>query len=278
MRACLNNRGGFDRVLMAVAATFITVSATSAMAQDPARSSAAELAIDAAVPRPEPANVPPPTAADFKMDTTASTTPAASDAAKPADVATTPAPVTTDPATLAPSVPLPESTQTSTVPAAPATAVAPAPAAASVTPAPATPAAEPPVKVSNVAPADQPVADKLKDTLAAKSLRYFDRRTERAAVDKFYSARDYAPLWTQGGSLTGNAKGAIARLKDAASEGLNASDYPVPDFAAATTPDALADADLKLTSSVLDYARQAQSGRMHWSQVSADIQYPEHPT
>ena len=28
---------------------------------------------------------------------------------------------------------------------------------------------------------------------------------------------------------------------------------------------------------MLDYARQAQSGRMHWSQVSADIQYPEHP-
>ena len=52
----------------------------------------------------------------------------------------------------------------------------------------------------------------------------------------------------------------------------------MPDFAVATTPDALAEADLKLTSSVLDYARQAQSGRMHWSQVSADIQYPEHPT
>jgi murein L,D-transpeptidase YcbB/YkuD len=28
---------------------------------------------------------------------------------------------------------------------------------------------------------------------------------------------------------------------------------------------------------MLDYARQAQSGRMHWSQVSGDIQYPEHP-
>ena len=40
----------------------------------------------------------------------------------------------------------------------------------------------------------------------------------------------------------------------------------------------LADAELKLTSSMLDYARQAQSGRMHWSQVSADILYPDHPT
>ena len=52
----------------------------------------------------------------------------------------------------------------------------------------------------------------------------------------------------------------------------------MPDFAAATSPDALAEAELKLTSSMLDYARQAQSGRMHWSQLSSDVLYPEHPT
>src|SRR6476620_8829541 len=74
MRDCSTNRAGFDRVLMAVAATFLTVSATSALAgvSDTPRTSAAELAIDAAVPRPEPANVPPPTASDFKTDSTAS--------------------------------------------------------------------------------------------------------------------------------------------------------------------------------------------------------------
>ena len=72
MRDCLKNRAGFDRVLMTVAATFLTVSATSALAAQSTtpRASAAELAIDAAVPRPEPANVPPPTVGDFKMDTT----------------------------------------------------------------------------------------------------------------------------------------------------------------------------------------------------------------
>ena len=137
----------------------------------------------------------------------------------------------------------------------------------------ATPAAEPakePTKAaSNVAPADQPVADKLREMLGGKSLRYFDRKAERSAVEKFYTAREFAPLWTQGGALSEGGKGVIARLKDAASEGLNASDYPVPDFAAAAGPDALAEADLKLTASMLDYARQAQSGRMHWSQVSA---------
>ena len=87
MRDCSTNRAGFDRVLMAVAATFLAVSATSALAQsDGPRTSPAELAIDAAVPRPEPANVPPPTASDFKMDTTAAT-PDATRAAAPSTTA-----------------------------------------------------------------------------------------------------------------------------------------------------------------------------------------------
>ena len=130
---------------------------------------------------------------------------------------------------------------------------------------------------STVPAADQPVADKLREQLAAKSLRLFDRKGERQAVEKFYAAREYAPMWTASGSLTASAKGVIARLKDAASEGLVPADYPVPNFAA-TSPDALAEAELKLTSSMLDYARQAQSGRMHWSQLSSDVLYPEHPT
>ena len=72
MRDCWKSRSGYDRALMMVAATFLTVSASSALAQNDApRSSAAELAIDAAVPRPEPANVPPPTAADINLDTVA---------------------------------------------------------------------------------------------------------------------------------------------------------------------------------------------------------------
>jgi murein L,D-transpeptidase YcbB/YkuD len=269
MRDCLKNRAGYDRVLMAVAATFLTVSATSAVAQnDQPRNGAAELAIDAAVPRPEPANVPPPTVNDFKADTTgalttdapkvtAKTTDTKPVETKPTDVATAPV---AEPAKVEPS----KSDTATVTPAQPPAATAPA--------------AEPAKAASNVPAADQPVADKLRDMLGAKSARYFDRKAERAAVEKFYTARDFAPLWTQGGSLTASAKGVVARLKDAASDGLNASDYPVPDFAAATTPDALAEAELKLTASMLDYARQAQSGRMHWSQVSGDIQYPEHPT
>ena len=270
MRDCVTTRGGYDRVLMAVAATFLAVSATSALAQgDAPRNNAAELAIDAAIPLPEPANVPPPTASDFKLDTTATVSPGpAKTPDKTPDLAKTPeqakAPEPTKPldAVAAPA-------------AEPAKTMASPPAATATAPEP----AKDPVKAaSNIPAADQPVADRLRDLIATKGARYFDRKTERAAVEKFYTGRDYAPIWTQAGNLTATAKGVIARLRDAAADGLNPADYPVPDFsAAAATPDALAEADLKLTESMLDYARQAQSGRMHWSQVSADIQYPEHP-
>ncbi|MBR0840107.1 L,D-transpeptidase family protein [Bradyrhizobium liaoningense] len=297
MRDCLNHRAGFDRVLMTVAATFLTVSASSALAQDQARSSAAELAIEAAIPRPEPANVPPPTASDIKLDTTATVQDSARESVKaetapapdkvetkPSDVATTPAPeapksetAKTEPSKTEPSKTEPSKTEPAKTEPAKADTATSTPAAPAAPAAAAVPAAEPVKAASNVPAADQPVADRLKDIIGAKTSRHFDRKNERAAIEKFYGARDFAPVWTQGGSLTTAAKGVIARLKDAASDGLNPADYPVPDFAAATTPDALADAELKLTASMFDYARQAQSGRMHWSQVSGDILYPEHP-
>jgi murein L,D-transpeptidase YcbB/YkuD len=257
MRDYSTGRAGLDRVLMAVAATFLAVSGTPALAQNQARSPA-DLAIDAAIPLPEPANVPPPTVNDFKPDTTASLP----DPAKATETA-----VETRPADTAAA---PASDGKKEEPAAPE------PAAATATPA-AEPAKEPVKAASNVAPADQPVADRLRELLAAKSSKYFDRKAERSAVEKFYTTREYAPVWTEAGALTAPARGVIARLKDAAADGLNAADYPVPDFAAAASPDALADAELKLTASMFDYARHAQSGRMHWSQVSADIQYPDHP-
>ncbi|TXJ08487.1 MAG: murein L,D-transpeptidase [Afipia sp.] len=249
---------GFDRILMAVAATFLSVAATSAHAQSGPSKNPADLAIDAAVPLPEPANVPPPTVNDFKPDpvkpgTAAAAAPAVAPAKK--DEAAAPATTATVP------------------PAATAPTAAPAPATAAAEPAKTDPAKTAPA----VAAADQPVADKLRDLIATKGARYFDRKNERTAVENFYKDRNYAPLWSEGGAATARAKSVIARLKDAGSEGLNPADYPTPDFAAATSPDAQAEAELRLTESMLDYARHAQSGRMHWSRVSADISYPEHP-
>ncbi|WP_438274229.1 L,D-transpeptidase family protein [Nitrobacter sp.] len=313
MRDYSTNRTGFDRFLMALAAAFLTVSTTAASAQtDTAKKSPAELAIDAAVPTPEPANVPPPTAADFKMNDVPPAPPLVSTSKpadnKAADTHTPPAETKSNAAdsaaasTAAPSAETKASDAKASetkAEAKPADALTPPAegakaetktddakkdATATVSPTAAPPAetarstASEPVKAaSNVPVADQPAAEKLHELLDTKAAKFFDRKAERTAIEKFYTERSYAPIWTGGGALTAQAKGVIARLKDAAADGLDPADYPVPNFAEATSPDQVAEADLKLTASMMDYARQAQSGRMHWSQVSADIQYPEHP-
>ena len=236
---------GFDRVLVAVAATFLAVAATGAQAQSSDTNATKELTIDSSVPRPEPANVPPPTAADVKAD-------AAAPAAAPTTAATTPV-LAAEPAKK-------EEAATPTVAPAVTTAA---------------PVIEP--SKADVATSLSPAGEKLRDLIVSKGAKYFDRKNERAAVENFYKDRNYASLWTDGGALNARGKSVVARLKSAGADGLNPADYPTPDFAAATSPDALAEAELKLTESMLDYARQAQSGRMHWSRVSADISYPEHP-
>jgi len=115
---------------------------------------------------------------------------------------------------------------------------------------------------------------------AIATSRQFDKRIERApdrkAIEAFYAARNYAPLWIHDGRLTARAKAAIARLKDAAAEGLDAADYAVPDFANLSGAEALADGDVTLTNSVLVFARHLQAGRISPRRVFAQVEYGDH--
>ncbi|MBX9710015.1 MAG: murein L,D-transpeptidase, partial [Xanthobacteraceae bacterium] len=65
MRDFSTGRTGYDRVLAAVAATFLMTGVALAQSE-PVK--APDAAISAAVPVPEPANVPPPSPADVKAD------------------------------------------------------------------------------------------------------------------------------------------------------------------------------------------------------------------
>jgi L,D-transpeptidase YcbB len=121
---------------------------------------------------------------------------------------------------------------------------------------------------------DIAIAEKLREILGAGAERMFERKNERAGASAFYSGRGFAPLWIEAGVANERAKTAIARLKAADADGLDPADYPTPDFvAAAGQPDALAEAELRLTGAVLTYARHAQTGRVHFSRVSGDVYY-----
>jgi len=195
---------------------------------------------------------------------TSDTPPAAStDSAKPAPANDAAAPAASP--TAQPSSDKPADAA-ATKPAEPATAQAATPA---VTDQPATQTATPAPAVTDK---NAEIAAKLRDL---KVERLGLRRDERSAVEAFYKARDFAPLWLTDGAANAKAKAAIDYLAHVDRDGLDPSEYPTPDFAAASGADALADAELKLTAAALTYARHAINGRVNYTRVSADISFPQ---
>ena len=164
----------------------------------------------------------------------------------------------------APTVASTESTTAATPAAAGATSNAAAPS----------PAAAVPAAISDT---DTAVSSQLHELANGKFDRILGGKKERATFEGFYSGRSYAPLWITDGKANARAKAAIAYLGQVDADGLDPADYPTPDFASLTDPAALAEAELKLTMSVVTYAHHAQVGRVHWSRVSGDIFYEQKP-
>jgi L,D-transpeptidase YcbB len=225
-----------------------------------------DAAVEAKVPLPEPANLPPPSISDLTptTETTGST----------ATVITLPDPPDLPPPTYKD---LPAPATTATVPATAAAPSAPEPAKAAATPEPEKPAeAAKPVEPVKAAAADQPLRDALREFIGSPRLaRLIERKTDRTAVEAFYAARDYAPLFAGNDGPTARARQAINHLRNADADGMDPADYPVPSFQSGGTPAALAEAEMRLIDSVLTYARHAQLGRVHYSRVSADIYYDQ---
>ena len=121
-----------------------------------------------------------------------------------------------------------------------------------------------------VADSNARIADQLRDALQGDAAKI--------ALQPFYSARSYAPLWSTDGQVNDRGRAAIAYLAGVGADGLDPADYPVPDFAPLSDPAALADAEIKLSTAVTNYAHHAQVGRVHWTRVSGDIFYELKPS
>src|SRR5262249_54844758 len=163
-------------------------------------------------------------------------------------------------------------------PPAPSAPAAAAPEAATPAAAPANPAiateqaAPPPDPMAALDPADRAVAEKVRDLFAAKTAdKIFLAKKERSAAEAFYQSRGFAPLWLDKGIENARSKAAIARLQRADADGLDINDYKTPNFAG-LTPEAQAEADLKLTQTVLTYARHVQAGRFPYARVSNNME------
>ena len=122
-----------------------------------------------------------------------------------------------------------------------------------------------------------PVAERLRAIVRSKEInRRIDWVPDRKAVESFYAARHYAPIWIHDGALSERGKAAIARLQNAAADGLDPADYPVPNFGTGANAEALAEGDLQLTNSVLDFARHLAVGRIAPRRVVSQIEYGDH--
>ena len=226
----------FDRILASTALALILGLSTAGFAQS--LSPEEMKRIEARVPVPDTNLAAPPTAADLVKPASAGT---ASAAAEPATTQSA-APAAT------------EAGQVS-APAAPATQQAPA--------------------AQQTAVSDPAFSDRLRDLITGRNAdRYFARRNERAAAEAFYRQRNYEPLWIEAGKQSPRGAAAVSYLQNVDADGMEPSDYPVPVFKAADL-DALADAELRLTGEILEYARHASTGRVHFSRISNDIGYEQ---
>jgi L,D-transpeptidase YcbB len=120
---------------------------------------------------------------------------------------------------------------------------------------------------------DGAIADQLRDLANGKFDHIIGNKKDRTQIDAFYSSRGYAPLWITDGKANARATTAINYLAHVDADGLDPADYPVPNFKALSTPADLADAEIRLTMAVVTYAHHASVGRVHWSRVSADIEF-----
>ena len=213
-------------------------------------SSLSETEISSRIPVPEPADVPPVSKVSIGIPSAAPSDSAATSSATAA------LPSAQDDAAILSAIPFPEP------------ANVPPPTIKDIGKAP----------LGMMAAADLPVAEKLRDLITGKLDRFLDRKADRLAIETFYKSRGFVPLFIENGSPSPRMKAAIARLKAADSDGLDAKDYFTPDLkAAGLASDALAEAELKLVNSVLAYARHAAAGRVSSSRISNNMEFTPTP-
>lgn len=102
------------------------------------------------------------------------------------------------------------------------------------------------------------------------------RKAQKDALIEYYLVPDQPLLWVNENGLTERAKLVMAEIAKADDYGLKASDYPLPDAAGfnASDPRArewLADAEVKVSYAVLDYAKDARGGRIEPLRLSKNL-------
>ena len=101
-------------------------------------------------------------------------------------------------------------------------------------------------------------------------------KSQKEALAEYYGVPDRNLLWVDENGLTERAKLVMAEIAKADDYGLRASDYPLPDTAAFSSSDPkatdwLAESEMKVSSAVVDYAKDARGGRLEPLRLSKNL-------
>lgn len=113
----------------------------------------------------------------------------------------------------------------------------------------------------------------IQDQLGVKSMGDV---AEQIALAEYYSVPDRRLLWVDDSGITDRGKAVIGEIAKADDYGLRTADYKLPQIASfdPAAPDAveqLADAELKISSAVVEYARDARGGRIKPQSLSKNL-------
>lgn len=102
------------------------------------------------------------------------------------------------------------------------------------------------------------------------------KKDEKGALVEYYSTTDQKLLWVDAKGLTDRGKAVVTEISRADDYGLRASDYELPrmagfDAGSTTATEELADAEIKISHAVLDYAYDARGGRIKPSRISKNL-------
>ena len=108
----------------------------------------------------------------------------------------------------------------------------------------------------------------------------FIEKQNAGALTAFYQKQGYVPSWIADGKLSERALAVIARIKQADTDGLDPAAYALPHvqigLAMPATLEAQARAEVMLSQAVMDYVRDAHSGRLDPADVSQNFDYKPH--
>jgi murein L,D-transpeptidase YcbB/YkuD len=114
------------------------------------------------------------------------------------------------------------------------------------------------------------------DRLSAGPPTLDARKAELDALIKYYAEADQGLSWVDENGVSERGKAVIAEIEKADDYGLRTSDYALPNPDGSNANDAkagewLADAEIKISFAVLDYARDARGGRIDPQRLSENL-------